>query len=202
MFLGNIISEQPVKQNGLFFITDNLENVNREIPTLIIGWDFSKRVFSGTKLSILNKMIDKNTFWTFTKKEKRIDYEKDLKFFMKNSLISAEKRIIYQYVNVLTDKCEIIKNLIKKLTYGEVCYIYIHRNSFIYIHYRDTIIGVDLNSIDFLKVDRKKVYKILYRNGNKVFFSDDFLSKEVKENIGDNNIIIPYLYAIKNDNHN
>ena len=197
MFLGNIISEQPVKQNGLFFIINNLENVNREIPTLVIGWDFSKRIFNGSKLSILDKKIDKNISWTFTKKEKRVDYEKDLKFFMKNSLLSAENRFKYQYINVLTDKYGIIKKLLKKLTYGEVCYIYIHRNSFVYIHYSDVIIGIDLNSTDFLKIDRKKIYKILYRNENKVFFSDDFLSKELKENISDNNRIIPYLYKIK-----
>ncbi len=197
MFLGNIISEQPVKQNGLFFITNNLENVNREIPTLVIGWDFSKRIFNGSKLSILDKKIDKNISWTFTKKEKRVDYEKDLKFFMKNSLLSAENRFKYQYVNALTEKYETIKKLLKKLTYGEACYIYIHRNSFVYIHYSDVIIGMDLNSTDFLKIDRKKIYKILYRNENKVFFSDDFLSKELKENISDNNRIIPYLYKIK-----
>src|ERR1035441_5178423 len=109
MFLGNIISEQPVKQNGLFFITNNLENVNREIPTLVIGWDFSKRIFNGSKLSILDKKIDKNISWTFTKKEKRVDYEKDLKFFMKNSLLSAENRFKYQYVNALTEKYETFK---------------------------------------------------------------------------------------------
>src|ERR1035441_439311 len=91
MYLGNIISEQPVKQNGLFFIINNLENVNREIPTLVIGWDFSKRIFNGSKLSILDKKIDKNISWTFTKKEKRVDYEKDLKFFMKNSLLRSEE---------------------------------------------------------------------------------------------------------------
>jgi len=202
MFLGNIISEQPIKQNGLFFITDNIENVNRDIPTLIIGWDFSKRIFSGAKLSILNKNIDKNTSWTFTKKEKRIDNEKDLNVFTKNSLKSIENRVKYHYINILTEKCSTVKNLIKKLTSGEVCYIYIHRNSFIYIYCGDVIIGLDLSSIDYLKIDRKKIYKILYRNENKVFFSDDFLSKEIKENIDNNNRIIPYLYAIKNDYRN
>jgi hypothetical protein len=199
MFLGNIVSEQPIIQDGLFYNTNTLEDVDINIPTLIIGWDFSKRLFISKKLSILDKNIDKNISWTFSRKEKRIDYEKDLKFFIKNSLIQAEKRVNYKYINVLTQKYTSIKNIVKKLTSNEHCYIYIYKNSFIYAYFSGTIIGLDFNSIDYIQVERKKVYKILYSNGNKVIFNDDFLPSDIRESIDNKQRIIPYLYAIQND---
>lgn len=200
MYLGNIVSETPIRENKLFNITNSLTNIDREIPTLIIGWDFSKRIFSGgTKLSILDKKIDKNTNWTFTKKEKRVDFEKDMSFFMKDTIKSIETRVKYQYINVLTASYSEIKKIVKKLSSQDVNYIYINKNSFVYAYLGDVIIGLDLNFIDFLSIDRKKIYRLLYSNKNEVFFNDDFLSIEVRENIDNNQKIIPYLFAIEND---
>ena len=94
MFLGNIVSEVDIKVDGLFFVTNNIENVIKDIPTLIIGWDLTKRLFSEkTKLSILEKQIDKNLFWTFTKKERRIDFEIDFKNFIEKTIITSDKTI-------------------------------------------------------------------------------------------------------------
>lgn len=199
MYLGNIVSETPIRENKLFNVTNSLRNIDREIPTLIIGWDFSKRIFSGdTKLSILDKKIDKNINWTFTRKEKRVDFEKDMSFFMKDAISSIKTRIKYQYINILTASYSEIKNIIKKLTSQDICYVYIHKNSFVYTYLGDIIIGLDLNFIDFINIDRKKIYKLLYSNKNEVFFNEDFLSTEVRENIYNNQKIIPYLFAIEN----
>lgn len=199
MYLANIVSETNIDNNGLFNITNNLNNIIREIPTLIIGWDLSKRLFSDRKLSILEKKIDNNISWTFSKREKRIDFEKDLDFFVKNTFKSIEIRVKYKYINILTAKFSIIKKLIKKLTSNEMSCIYIHKNAFIYIFIDNKIIGIDFNFIDFLNIDRKKVYRILYSNGNDLIFSYDFLPKEISNNLDNNYKIIPYLQAIKND---
>lgn len=198
MCIGNIVSEIPIKDNWLFNITNDINKIDKNIPTLIIGWDFSKRIFKNKKLSILNKKIDDSIFWTFSKKEKRVDYEKDFDFFVKNSFFLTKKRIKYHYFNVLTSNLKKTKKILKILNSDKVCYIYILKNSFIYIYVNDMIIGVDFNSIDFLKIDRKRIYKHLYKNGNKVIFNDDFIPMEIKENISDNQKIIPYLFAIKN----
>lgn len=198
MYLGNIVSEDKLKENKLFNYSNGLNGLDENIPTLIIGWDFSKRLFNDKKLNILEKTISRNINWTFTKREKRIDFEKDLSFFIKNTIKTVEKNVKYYYVNILTLTYTKTKNIIKELISNKVCYIYVNRNSFVYIYTGDKIIGIDLNMIDFLNIDRKKVYKVLFSTGNKVTFSDDFLSKEMRENI-ENNKIIPYLYAITND---
>ena len=197
MYLGNIVSEEKIIKNKLFKYSNNLCDIDRNIPTLIIGWEFTKKLFYDKKISILNKKIDKFTFWTFNKKEKRVDFENDLKFFTKNVLKNVKNEVNYMYINILTSKYNFIKNLIKKLNSTDVFYIYIYKNSFVYLCSNENIFGFDLNMTDFLDIDRKKIYKILFSNGNKVFFNDDFLDKNIRENIENNNKIIPYLYKIQ-----
>ena len=198
MFLGNIVSERSIIVSDLFNVISDIRNIDDRVPTLIIGWDFSKRIFSDTKLSILDKKINKNISWTFTKKEKRIDYEKDLESFIKYCLNSINNRINYQYINILTADYKIIKNLIKKVTSTEISYIYVCKNAFIYIYSNGNVIGIDFNSIDYLYIDRKKIYKILYGRGNKIFFNNSFLPSGINENIENRQRIIPYLYEIQN----
>lgn len=198
MFLGNIVSENSIIVSSLFNVVNDINNIDDRVPTLIIGWDFSKRIFSGVKLSILDKNINKNTSWTFTKKEKRVDYEKDLDNFIKNCLNYINNKINYQYINILTSEYKIIKKLIEKLTSTEISYIYVCKNSFIYIYSNYNVIGIDFNCLDYLNIDRKKIYKILYGKGNKIFFNNSFLPSGINENIENKQRIIPYLYEIQN----
>lgn len=199
MYLGNILTEEKLKESNLFNYVNKFSDIDKKIPTLIIGWDFCKRLFNDKKLNILDKSIDKNTSWTFTKRERRIDFEKDLSFFTKYAIKIAENRIKYEYFNILKLSYNNAKKILKNLTYGEVSHIYIHKNSFVYSYTNGSVIGFDLNMIDYLNIDRKKIYKVLFSNGNKVTFSDEFLDKSIRENIENNYRIIPYLYAIEND---
>lgn len=198
MYLANIVSENYIQENNLLNFVKSLNEIDKRVPTLIIGWGFSKLLFPDRKLNILTKRIEDNISWTFTKRERRIEYEKDTKSFIMNILKNAEKKINYQYLNILTCSIYDIKNLIKNLINSDISYIYIHRNSFIYIYNNGNVIGIDFNMIDYLNIDRKKVYKYLYHGKNIVFFSDNFLNDDVRENIN-NNKIIPYLYLIQDD---
>lgn len=198
MYLANIVSENYIQENNLLNFVKSLNEIDKRAPTLIIGWGFSKLLFPDRKLNILTKRIEDNISWTFTKRERRIEYEKDMKSFIMNILKNAEKKINYQYLNILTCSIYDIKNLIKNLINSDISYIYIHRNSFIYIYNNGNVIGIDFNMIDYLNIDRKKVYKYLYHGKNIVFFSDNFLNDDIRENIN-NNKIIPYLYLIQDD---
>lgn len=198
MYIGNIVSESILKIDDSFNVVNDIGKIDKKVPTLIIGWDFSKSIFSSLKLSILDKEINKDVNWTFSKKERRIDYEKDLKLFTQKCLNNIENNLKYKYINILTCDRDTLKNLLKKLSSTDVSYIYIYNNSFIYIYINNEIIGIDFNSIDYLKINRKRVYRLLYGRNNKIFFNDDFLSNEIKEIISDKKRITPYLYAIKN----
>lgn len=198
MYLGNIVSEEKLVEIPIFNYSSDLSNIDIKIPTLIIGWDLCKRLFKDKKLSILDKVINENISWTFTKKERRIDFEIDIENFIKKIFKNIKTHLEYEYINILTINFNKIKNIIKELTSQKKFYIYIHNNSFIYAYFNNKVIGVDFNMIDFLNIDRKKIYKILYPN-NEVIFSDENLPKIIRENIDNNYKIIPYLYAIQND---
>lgn len=194
MFLGNIVSKSKTDLNKFFYLTDNIKDIKDGIPTLIIGWDFTKSLFSDQKLSILNKNISKSVFWTFSKTERRVDYERDIDNFISLCIKTVEKNLKYQYINILTDPKENIKKIIKNGIKTGSCYIYIYKNSFIYALFNGSVIGIDFNMIDFLNIDRKKIYSRLYKKADEIIFNDNFLPKQIKENIKGNNKIIPYLY--------
>jgi len=199
MYIGNIVSQVEVKTNKLFNSVTDINNIIYELPTLIIGWEFVKLIYRDNKPSILDKEITNNLWWTFTKKERRSDFEEDNKWFIEKCIENASNKIPYEFLNILTGSKNNIKELIKKITSTKVYSIYIKNNSFIYIFIDDKIIGIDFNAIDFLKIERKKVYRILYSNNNNVFFNEDFLDKEIKINIKPkNNKLIPYLSNITN----
>jgi len=199
MHIGNIVSQVDIKADKLFNLIKDINNIEPELPTLIIGWEFVKVIYGDNRPSILEKQISENVYWTFTKKERRVDYEEDIKKFIEICIECIGNKILYEFLNILTCKQSLIKNIIKKLISTDVYSIYIKNNSFIYIFDNNKIIGIDFNAIDFLKIERKKVYRILYSNKNNVFFNEDFLDKEIKINIKQkNNKLIPYLKQIIN----
>ena len=77
MYVGNIVTTSKI-DNENFKICRKLDTIDSNLPTLIIGWENTKELL-GDKVSILHKKIDDNTFWTFSAKERLVDYEKDLK---------------------------------------------------------------------------------------------------------------------------
>lgn len=196
MYIGNIIIEQPI-ENGLFNVTDKILKIDKNIPTLIIGWELSKKIFSDRKLSILENRIDNNIYWSFSKNENRYKFEEDYNLFVNKCLDNAKSTLKYKYINILNCSYYDIKNTINILSSNDISYIYIHKNSFIYIYNKNEIIGLDFNAIDYLGIERKKIYKRLYGINNKIIFNDDFIDKKIRKYIFENKKIIPYLYAIQ-----
>jgi hypothetical protein len=76
-------------------------------------------------------------------------------------------------------------------------FIYVHNNSFIYLFYDNFVIGISIEDLEYMDICSKKVFRLLYSNKNNIVFYDtSFISKEVKNIIMDNKIIIPYLYSL------
>lgn len=201
MFLGNIITEENLESNKLFNIVDNFDDMILGIPTLIVGWNLTKKLFEDRKLSILEKQIEKDINWTFSKKEKRVDFEQDYDNFIKNSFKTLNDKTPYVYVNILTTNIKVIKYVLEKIKSKEICYIYIHNNSFIYLSDGESVFGFDMNMLDFINIERKKLYKLFYSNlNNIVFFTNDFMEKHLRQNVMDNVKLIPHIKRIIDGN--
>jgi len=115
MYIGNIVSQVDIKVNKLFNLTSDINNIIPELPTLIIGWEFTKSIYGENKPSILDKEITESLWWTFTRKERRVDYEEDYKLFIEKCIEYVSNKILYEFLNILTGRKSLIKELIKKL---------------------------------------------------------------------------------------
>lgn len=197
MYLGNIISEERIDNVEDFISLKreiNFEDV--KIPTLIVGWKLVKKLFPTHNISILDKKIDNNLFWTFSKSEKKIDYENDINTFYDYIINNINTNLTYYYFDTIKSSITKVKKLLNILNSDRKKFIYVYNNSFIYIYYSKFVIGVSLDELDFIGIDSSKVIKKLYNYRNvSIFYETSFLSFIMKRLIYNNTKLIPFLYA-------
>lgn len=194
-YIGRIITKNKLESSTLFDITSSLKKVNDDIPTLIIGWNNAKTIY-GDNLDILDKKISKNLYWTFSKREKRNDYENDITLFYKKVIDSIYEKVKYTYLDFLlynNNKLLSFINFMKNDTIKKIIYI---KDNFIYISCGTDVYGILLDNILYLGYD-KKYFLEQIKSNNIVITDDNFLDNNVKKNIN-NNIIIPYLFSLFN----
>ena len=153
-------------------------------------------------LSEVNKNIDKNIFWTYSKTERRIDYEKDILDFYNYILEENINNISYKYINMLTltkNKC---KNMLKLLNNDILKYIYIS-NNMIYCYYNDIVFGFSLEISEYCGINKDKILKMLKSNSHvKISYNDYFIDNNIKKLINNKKYVIPYfmkIYDLRNE---
>lgn len=171
---------------------------NREIPSIVIGKSNAEAIFGKENVKVLNKEISKNVYWTYSKHEKRSEMEKDILLFNENIFKKLIKDTKYYVVDIYQLKYGECKNLIKLFNGNNIKFIYV-TNKHIYCLVNKVVIGISLDELEYIGIKREKVInKIKENNRNFVFFNDFFIKNNIKKQINDNKIIIPYLYSIKN----
>ena len=99
MFLGNIVTQNKINVSSFIHVTNDFNNIDTGIPTLIIGWGLVKELFP--EQNILEFKIKDNVYWTFSKREKRYQYEKDIITFIEKITFEMNKRVNYRFFNYL-----------------------------------------------------------------------------------------------------
>jgi hypothetical protein len=172
MIIGNIISSN--KEGDLKYINycTSLDKCFKDIPTLIIGWSNTKKIFGEGNVSILNKSIDKTTFWTFNQKEKKIEYDIDTLTFYKFCFSNMKTRYKYVYVDPIHDSLSNIKKIIKKIKSLKNIKVY-QEDDYIYIYGDNLIFGIDLNIMDFIGIDKYKLKNKIEKITNVLLSKND-----------------------------
>ena len=96
-YIANIITKGKLDISSFFNVTTSLEGIDTNIPTLIIGWGMVKELFP--EQDILTPIIKENISWTFSKREKRYQYEKDIENFINNVVNNINNKINYRFFN-------------------------------------------------------------------------------------------------------
>lgn len=194
--LGYIVSKRKINNVVDFVgVVKSVEDIDDPTkPFIIVGLDEAKNI--AKDFSILNKVLDKDVFWTFGKTERRTEHERDLEKFYNYVIDKSLNDIKYYYVNILNIRYNKIKNLINIINSNEKKYIYTS-NDMIYIYYNNIILGISLRIIKYINIDIKKIFKLLYKNKNNIIYNtDSFLTSEMKKVIINKKYVVPYFISM------
>ena len=200
MYIGNIITSSKIEDEN-FKVCRKLETIDDSLPTLIVGWEKTKEIY-GDKVSILHKKIDDKTQWTFSTKERKVDYDKDIESFMSNCYSNIGKDINYVYIDVIHDSKKKIKKIIRKIYSLKNPKVYNHLNRMIYIYGENIVFGVDIEVLNYIGIDYKKVLDNLSRIPNCLFIDEKIFNiyKSIINKINGKVRLIPYIYELENKN--
>lgn len=157
-FIANILTDKKFINSELYNVVDNKDKLIDGIPTLVIGWGFTKKMYPNA--SILNWSIDNNIYWTYGKREKRSRYEENIEKFRQFAISNFIKSVKYKFYNLLiinNDEKDYIVSLLSKSD-GSIVYI---NYNMVYIldNNKGLVIGFSLRDIDYIGKDRKKFYR-------------------------------------------
>lgn len=199
MEIGNIITLEKIDLGNEFKVYKTPEEINNKyLPTLVVGCEFCKSIY-GTNLDFNTCNVKDNIYWTFTKKELRKNYFKDLENFIQLSFENSIKDITYIYLDLIIFNYSTIKKIIKKIISLENPISYFNKNM-IYIYSDNIIFGVDLNLVNMVDYSQSKIISKI-KNKSKVFLEGNEILleyKEYMERFNNNYKYIPYIYSIIN----
>jgi len=199
MYIGNIVTDNIIKDNN-FKVCTSIDLIDETLPTLIIGWKLVKEMY-GDNVSILHKKINQRTYWTFNKRERKIDFENDLELFKDFCIESFGENIPYVYFDILYGKKNINYRILRKLLSLKNPITYIDDNGMVYIYSENIIFGIDLNILDFFKGKKDKVIKKLKNIKNNVFANNEIFNSngDLLIKVKNKKRLIPYITNILNN---
>ena len=137
--------------------TDSIVDNDTKIPTIIIGYSNAKKICGD--LNILKKNIGKNLSWTFTKRERRMDYEPDMVAFYKTVSDFIAKCCDYEFVGLINSGFSKVKEIIKildNLSKKKVVFA-TETMYYIYVPSENRIIGISREELSFMRIQRNKI---------------------------------------------
>lgn len=188
--LGNIISEQEIinKDDIINYYIEYNDIRDNILPTLIVGWKLTKQIFGENTVSILNKKIKDNLFWTFNKEERQIDYDKDVEEFINLLPKDFIKNLKYRPMDLFINKLFSIEDIINYIFYssstGEkrnITSYYSNNKDMLYFFYVNSILGFTLESVDFLQINKEKLLNEIKIN-SQLFITEE--NKEIEKCFG------------------
>lgn len=174
-FLGNVIVlNENIRIDKYFKKCLSLSDIDNSLPTLIIGLENARKNikdFNILKKNYNNDML----WWTFTKIERRVDYDKDIEDFKKFCIDNIVKNIKYWNINIINlDSISKIRRCINFVNNINKKYYYIDNNKFIFLYDKGNnnkeknIYGFSLNTASFFGINKKRIIRILENNKNNI----------------------------------
>lgn len=171
-YIGNIIVNSPnYKVDNCFNKCMSLNTIDESLPTIIIGLQNAKNMIDN--FNILDKKYEKNMlWWTFSKTERRTDYDKDIMDFHNYCIENIVNKIKYHYINYVDLTYNKAKKLLNYINGNKKKAYYIDNNKFIFIYdcektdNNKNIYGFSLNTCVFFGIQKNKILSLIRNNKN------------------------------------
>ena len=197
-YIGNILTDDRLESMELFNVTPEREALIDGIPTLIIGWERTKKEYPDA--SIIEWKVSDNVYWTYGKYEKRDKYEENLKKFNDIAISNLIESVLYVFYDILfypEEKFESFLNLMKdgskKTVYvsSNMMYVFMEKISPL------TVIGLSIRDCDYLGLgNKKKLFSVLYSSENvNILKNGDEISREMRYKLKNRSYLTPYLLS-------
>ena len=192
-YIANILTDKNFKEKGLYNIVSSKKELIDGIPTLVIGWEFTKKMYNNA--NILDWEISRDVYWTYGNREKRNRYDENINKFKDLALLRFIKSVKYEYKNILL-LTEEEKNEIIEIISGNGVNVYIHNDMLYVLKDNKNVIGLSLRDIDYIGKDRKKILSKVFRNEKNhiISLTDSELSYDIKNTLYKYSYVVPYLF--------
>lgn len=194
-YIGNIVSDIKLDNNvGIFHVSSNLEDIIMGLPTLVVGWSKVKQLFDN--VSILKWEIDPNTYWTFSKYERRNRLNEDLIKFKNLCVDRAIKGLTYVYFNSLISSKYKKSLMLNSLNDGFEKKLLIW-NDMCYICWRDIkfILGISMRDVEYEGKERRFFIETMKSIGGMTQVGyDDNKNKDALKLFYNKNYALSYLF--------
>jgi hypothetical protein len=174
---------------------DSLNDIIEGIPTLIIGLDNVKKL--DTKLNFVDRKLDDLTYWTFSKKEKRVLFEEDLFYFIENSYKHVKDSVEYIFIDFILFSDRKVSKIFNKIKESNNNITFVNERM-VYIYSEKYLFGIDLKQVEFLGYNLD-LFLVKIKELSMVFLDNSEILIEYKNNLGmldDEVKYIPLLYSI------
>ena len=195
-YIGNILTDEHFEAGELFNVVQDPGSLVDGIPTLIVGWENTKKLYPDA--SIIEFNITGDTYWTYGKYEKRDRFEVNVKRFQDLAFKKFVESLKYEFYDVIFHGPETFERFINAMSSAipmtvyasnDILYIYIEGNSF--------VLGISLRDCDYIdETYRKRIFATIYGNKSiNLLKNNDDISKEVRFKARGMVYILPYLYS-------
>ncbi len=190
MVLGYIVSDKKIKNIDSFVVqVDDISLADPTKPILIVGWKNAKQ--DPRYKSILDKQLDENVFWTFSRTESRSDFEEDLKLYYSYIYNNILNNIIYNNINIFKLKYNKIKKLFNILKNKN---IYLS-NNMLYIPHEGRILGLSISILEYCGIKKEKILEKIKKLNSNIFEDDTKFIFKLSKQLGDKKYAIPYFIS-------
>lgn len=187
-FIANILTNRKFEDDGLYNIVSSKDDLIVDIPTLVIGWEYTKKLYKNA--NILDWKIDENTYWSFGNREKRQRYDETLIKFKELAINKFVKSIEYKFISLFSNNFDELNNILHS---NNKLNLFI-QNNMLYLsnNIEKTVYGISLIEYEYIYNNKNMLLKEIY-NSNNVNIIKDNVSMDLKLFLKNHIYIIPYL---------